>query len=265
MVIVGEKINTSLKGVTDFVRLRDETAIKKLAVDQSNLGADYIDVNCGTIGDGEAEALCWLVKTVQQEVDKPCCIDSPDPEVLRAALKAHRGTAMINSITAEKKRYEDTIDLVLEHQSKIVALLIDDAHGISPLADIRIEIGCDLIERLMKDGVAADDIYIDPLIQPISTGADMGNVALKTIQTLRLRYPKIHFMCGLSNISFGIPQRALLNRTYLAMCMYAGLDGAVLDPGNKEMMSMIIAGESLLNKDKGCKRYLKAHRKGILV
>lgn len=172
---------------------------------------------------------------------------------------------MINSITAEAGRYQEMIGLVQEYQARIVALLIDDTNGISPDAEVRIGIGCRLIEQLAEDGVPIGDIYIDPLIQPVSTGADMGNVALRTIRALRERYPEVHFMCGLSNISFGIPERGLLNRTYLAMCMAEGLDGAVLDPKNARMMSMITAGEALLNRDKGCRKYLKAHRKGLLV
>lgn len=265
MIIVGEKINTSLKGITEFVRERNAEAIQALAASQAELGADYIDVNCGTLVDEEVAALPWLVETVQQAVKKPCCIDSPDPAALKAALALHQGVPMINSITAEAGRYQEMIGLVQNYQAKIVALLIDDANGISPEAEVRIDIGCRLIERLAEDGVPMGDIYIDPLIQPVSTGADMGNVALRTIRALRERYPEVHFMCGLSNISFGIPERGLLNRTYLAMCMAEGLDGAVLDPQNARMMSMITAGEVLLNRDKGCRKYLKAHRKGLLV
>ena len=107
-------------------------------------------------------------------------------------------------------------------------------------------------------------MYIDPLIQPISTDSNMGVVSLETIRNIKEQFPQVHFMCGLSNISFGLPQRGILNRTFISMCMYAGLDGAVLDPNNKKMMSMIIAGEALLNKDRFTKKYLKAHRKGLL-
>ncbi|MEG0377228.1 MAG: dihydropteroate synthase [Eubacterium sp.] len=265
MIIVGEKINTSLKGITDFVKCKDTAAIGELAKLQADLGADYIDVNCGTLVDEEREALPWLIKTVGAVVDKPCCIDSPDPVALEAALKCHNGTPMINSITAEEKRYAEMIVLVKEYQAKVVSLLIDDENGISPDAGIRIDIGCRLIEKMTAEGVPIGDIYIDPLVQPISTGADMGKVVLRTIEEIRKRYPGVHFMCGLSNISFGIPERGLLNRTYIAMCMAAGLDGAVLDPTNEKMMSVILAGNALLNQDKACKRYLKAHRKGMLV
>ena len=138
------------------------------------------------------------------------------------------------------------------------------AEALNGMVRIRACRATDLIEKMHNDGVAYEDMYIDPLIQPISTDSNMGLVALNTIANIKQKFPEVHFMCGLSNISFGLPNRGLLNRTYLTMCMHAGLDGAVLDPGNKKMMSMIYAGEALLNKDRFTKKYLKAHRKGVL-
>lgn len=264
MVIVGEKINTSLKGITEAIKAKDKEFIQELAVRQSKQGSDYIDVNCGTLIDVEEEMLPWLVEIVQEVVDKPCCIDSPNPKALEAALKVHKGVPMINSITAEKSRYDDVIKLVKQYDAKIVALLIDDANGISPSDEVRTKIGIELINKMHEDGIQYENMYIDPLIQPISTDSNMGLVALNTIANIKQNFPEVHFMCGLSNISFGLPNRGLLNRTYLAMCMHAGLDGAVLDPGNSKMMSMIFAGEALLNKDRFTKKYLKAHRKGLL-
>ena len=264
MVIVGEKINTSLKGITEAIKAKDKEFIQELAVRQSKQGSDYIDVNCGTLIDVEEEMLPWLVEIVQEVVDKPCCIDSPNPKALESALKVHKGVPMINSITAEKSRYDDVIKLVKQYDAKIVALLIDDANGISPSDEVRTKIGIELINKMHEDGIQYENMYIDPLIQPISTDSNMGLVALNTIANIKQNFPEVHFMCGLSNISFGLPNRGLLNRTYLAMCMHAGIDGAVLDPGNSKMMSMIFAGEALLNKDRFTKKYLKAHRKGLL-
>lgn len=264
MVIVGEKINTSLKGITEAIKAKDKEFIQELAVRQSKQGSDYIDVNCGTLIDVEEEMLPWLVEIVQEVVDKPCCIDSPNPKALESALKVHKGVPMINSITAEKSRYDDVIKLVKQYDAKIVALLIDDENGISPSDEVRTKIGIELINKMHEDGIQYENMYIDPLIQPISTDSNMGLVALNTIANIKQNFPEVHFMCGLSNISFGLPNRGLLNRTYLAMCMHAGLDGAVLDPGNSKMMSMIFAGEALLNKDRFTKKYLKAHRKGLL-
>lgn len=264
MIIVGEKINSSLKGVTDAVKERDADFVKERAISQAEQGADYIDVNCGTLIDEEVEALSWLVETVQSVVDKPCCIDSPNPLALAAALAVHKGKPMINSITAEQDRYNAILPLVQKYNAGVVALVMDDEHGMPKDSNTRVKVGIKLIERLVQDGVPVSDIYIDPLIQPISTSGDMAIVAIETIMGIKNAYSDVHFMCGLSNVSYGLPQRGLLNRTFLNMCMLAGLDGAILDPGNVKMMSMIKAAEALLNKDPFTKNYLKAYRKGLL-
>ena len=264
MIIVGEKINTSLKGVTEAVIDRDERFIQSLAIAQANGGANYIDVNCGTLIQEEEVALPWLVKTVQSIVDLPCCIDSPNPKALEAALAVHKGKALINSITNENERYKQIVPLVKGYNASIVALVIDDQFGMPKESDIRVRVGTALIERLKGDGVKESDIYIDPLIQPISSSSEMGVVALDTIIGIKESFKEVHFMCGLSNISYGLPKRGLLNSTFMSLCIMAGLDGAILDPGNKRMMAMIYATEALLNRDKFTKKYLKAFRNGQL-
>ena len=264
MTIVGEKINTSLKGVTEAVQARDAEFIINLAKYQQEFGAHYIDVNCGTLIEEEEQALPWLVETVQSAVDLPCCVDSPNPKALATGLKVHKGEPLINSITNENERYNEIIPLVHEYKGRIVALVIDDEHGMPSTAELRIKVGCDLVKRLNADGVENDRIYIDPLVQPISSTADMGVIVLETIKGIAEANPGVHFMCGLSNVSYGLPKRGILNSTFLSLCIMAGLDGAILDPGNKRMMAMIYSAEALLNKDKRSKRYLNAFRKGLL-
>ena len=184
MVIVGEKINTSLKGITEAIKAKDKEFIQELAVRQSKQGSDYIDVNCGTLIDVEEEMLPWL----------PCCIDSPNPKALESALKVHKGVPMINSITAEKSRYDDVIKLVKQYDAKIVALLIDDANGISPSDEVRTKIGIELINKMHEDGIQYENMYIDPLIQPISTDSNMGLVALNTIANIKQNFPEVHYI-----------------------------------------------------------------------
>lgn len=266
MIIVGEKINTSLTGVTEAIKARDIEFIKERAITQGDQGADYIDVNCGTLIHDEEEFLPWLVEVVQSVVNKPCCIDSPNPLALKKAVSLHQGNCkpMINSITAEKERYNPILEIVKEFDTKIIALTIDDEHGMPEDSATRIKVGANLIESLLKEGIKIDDIYIDPLIQPVSTSSDMGIVALDTIAGIKALFPAVHFMCGLSNVSFGLPKRGLLNRNFLTLAIMAGLDGAILDPGNRQMMGNIYATEVLLDRDKFTKRYLKAFRKGQL-
>ena len=213
----------------------------------------------------EPELLSWLVQEVQDELGGlPLCIDSPNPLAVEAALKVHRGTAMLNSISGEKERYEALEPLVVKYGCKIVVLCMDDEYGIPPDAATRFNIASRIIESLAAKGVSHDDIYVDPLIQPISVDSKNGLSAAETIRLVHERYPEVHFICGLSNISFGLPERKLLNQAYMVVCTAYGLDAVILDPEDKKMMALVYATEAILNRDSYCGNYLKAYRKGIL-
>jgi 5-methyltetrahydrofolate--homocysteine methyltransferase len=266
MLIVGEKINTSRKTVKEAVEKRDAAFIRALARRQLEAGADYIDVNCGTFLQNEPELLSWLVREVQDELDgRPLCIDSPNPAAVEAALEAHRGTAMLNSISGEKERYAALEPLIVRHGCKVVVLCMDDASGIPPDAATRFQIASRIIESLVQKGVKPDDIYVDPLIQPISVDTKNGLSAAETIRLVRERYPGVHAICGLSNISFGLPERKLLNQAFMVVCAAYGLDAVILDPEDQKMMALVHAVGALLNRDPYCGAYLKAYRRGSLT
>ena len=263
MIIVGELINTSRRAVGEAVRRRDADFIRDLAKRQAAAGADYIDVNAGTLVGEEPEALTWLVRTVQEAVDKPCCVDSADPIAVDAALAAHRGRAMINSVTLEKDRFERMAPLAPKHGARIVALCMDD-RGIPVDARYRFEVANQLVEGLTTAGVDRDDIFLDPLVQPISTGTDNGLVVLDTIRAIRDQLTGVHVICGLSNVSYGLPERRLLNTAFLVLATAAGLDAAILNPLDGEQMAFLTAARALLGQDRFCRGYLTAHRQGRL-
>lgn len=264
MLIVGEKINTSRSEVSKAVKEKDLSLIIDLAKRQAKSGAHYIDVNCGTFVQEEHQLLKWLVEEIQREIKAPICIDSPSPLAIEAALKIHQGQALINSISGEKSRYEPMAPLAAEYGCKIVVLCMDDTHGIPKTAEIRFSIAAKVIEILVNKGISLDDIYIDPLIQPVSTSSVNGRAALETIQLVKKNYPGIHAICGLSNISFGLPNRKLLNQTFMVLCMAAGLDAVILNPEDRRMMSSIYSAEALLGIDNYCVKYLNSYRNGLL-
>ncbi|MGE5530104.1 MAG: methyltetrahydrofolate cobalamin methyltransferase [Patescibacteria group bacterium] len=259
MLIIGERINTSRKAIAPAVAARDAAFVQQEAKSQVEAGAAYVDVNCGTLVTEEPEVLEWLVRTAQAAVDAPLCLDSPNPVALERALKAHKGRAMINSITAEKDRWNKILPLVKEHRTRIIALTMDD-EGMSESAEERFKVGVRLIDGLVKNGVDLDDIFIDPLVRPVSTGTHYAMVVYETISRLRREYPGVHTVCGLSNISFGLPARKLINQTFLVQAMQAGLDAAIVDPLDKRLMSLIHAAEVLLNRDEYAMNYLAAFR-----
>ncbi len=264
MLIIGELINTSRKAIREAADARNAEYIQEVARAQAATGADYLDVNCGNMVGHELEIMQWLVETIQEAVDTPLCIDSPDEGALRLGLSLLKPgyRPMINSISAETKRFGAVAPLVREFNAKVVALCIADS-GMPASADDRLAIATDLVEGLAKEGVVEDDIYLDPLIKPLSTNDRHGREVLDAIRLIKEKYPKVHFTCGLSNISYGLPNRAVLNRLFVVQTMTAGMDGYILNPTDKAMMGLVYASQALLGQDKYCTRYLKAHRKGL--
>jgi cobalamin-dependent methionine synthase I len=259
MIIVGELINASRKAIMTAIETKDGEAIKKVAQDQFNAGANYIDVNAGVFVGKEPEYLKWLVETVQSVIDGPCCIDSPDPKAIETALAVHKGTAMINSISMEKDRYDALMPIVAGTDLKVVALCMSD-EGMPESTDDRMKIADKLINGLLQKNVPIENIYVDPLVQPVSTNKLFGVEFLNAIENIVTTFKGIHTLCGLSNISFGLPNRPLLNQTFMSMAIAKGLDGAIINPLDKRMIANIITAMALAGKDDYCMEYLKAFR-----
>lgn len=264
MKIVGELINASRKVVKQAIEDQDANVIKAIAQDQVQAGADFIDVNAGVFGEKEPEYLRWLVKTVQSVVDKPCCIDSPDPTAIEAALKVHEGEAMVNSISLEKDRYERLLPVIAGTDLKVVALCMSN-DGMPETADQRLAIADELVNSLVKNNVKLSNIYVDPLVQSVATNPAYGREFLESVRRIMKEFEGIHTMCGLSNISFGLPNRKFLNQTFVTIAIAHGLDGAIINPLDKRMIANIKAAEALIGRDDFCMGYITAHRAGVFT
>lgn len=261
MIIVGELINASRKAMGAAIKEKDAAAVQAVAVNQHEAGADYIDVNAGIFVGKEADYLSWLTRTVQEAVDGPCALDSPDPAALEAALAVHKGIAMINSISLEKERFDRLLPVVANTDLKVVALCMSD-DGMPETVEDRLAIADKLINALVRNGVALENIHVDPLVQPMSVNNTFGVEFLNAIEAIRQQFPGVHTMCGLSNISFGLPARKFLNQTFMSMAIAKGLDGAIINPLDTRMMANITAAEALAGRDNYCMKYLKAFRAG---
>jgi 5-methyltetrahydrofolate--homocysteine methyltransferase len=226
VIIIGEKINTSRKSIEEAVEKRDTAFISKVAREQAEAGADYIDVNAGTFLDHEVDCLCWLVETVQSEVDLPLSLDSPNPKALSEAMKRHKG---------------------------------------EPTVEERVEVGSELVKKLTDQGIPLEKIYVDPLIQPVSVDTSMGIAALRAINGIMKDFPGVNTICGLSNISFGLPLRHLVNRNFLALAISYGLSAAILDPTDKQLMATLLSIEMLLGRDEYCERFIDVYQSGRIV
>lgn len=263
MLIIGELINTSRKAVREAVETGNAEFIRQLAQAQIDAGANYLDVNCGTMIFNEVEMMEWLVNTVQEAVEAPLCIDSPNPKALEKGLSLVKyGQPLINSITAELERYHEILPLIQKYKAKIVALCMDDT-GIPETAEKRMGVVKNLYQSLTVAGVPEEDIYFDPLVTPVSTGDRAGLEVLETLVLISKEYPRVHKVCGLSNVSFGLPNRKVLNQLFLVQTMTMGMDSYILDPLDRVMMGFVYGSQVLLGLDPYCGNYLSVHRKGL--
>jgi cobalamin-dependent methionine synthase I len=262
MLIIGELINCTRKKVGEAARIRDAEFFKDLARKQANAGAHMLDVN-GGVPDREVELLSWLVDLVQGVVDIPLCLDSADPKALSQALPLCKQRPMVNSISDEPSRWA-ILPILKEHKPKLIALCMSEAGPPSGVED-RVATASRLIDRLTAEGFALDDLYVDACAMPISTSQDQGLKLPTAVGQIATKYPGVHFSAGVSNVSFGLPQRKLLNETYLLLLMAHGLDAAIVDPCDQQLMMNVMAAEALLGRDEYCGKYLRAYRQGKLA
>ncbi len=263
MIVVGERINGTAKRVREALVARDTELIVREARAQADAGADYIDVNAGTEPDREPDDVVWLVETVQGAVERPVCIDSANPKALEAGLDAHRGQALLNSASAEEERMESVMGLARTYSARVVCLTLDDT-GLPKTAEQRVAIAQRLVEAAEAAGIPREDIFIDPLARAVGVENEQGAAFLDAVGEIRRSLPGLHVICGLSNVSFQMPARRLLNRTFLAMAMARGLDAAIVDPLDGGLMAAARAAETLLGLDDMCLGYIQAHRAGLL-
>ena len=264
MIIIGERINSTRKPITAALEARNADYILYEARRQWDAGAAYLDVNTAMMRANEPEVMTWVIELIQGEFPEVLvAIDSANPAAVEAGLKAHKGRPILNSINGEKQRMEALIPLIREYKPRVIGLTIHD-DGVTQDADERYGIGAELIELLSKNDIDLDDIFIDPLIFPVSAELQAGNISLTIMGRLKENFPGVHTVCGLSNISFGLPERKLINQVYMMLAMGRGLDAAIVDPLDRRMIATIITASTLLGQDKVCKNYLKAYRRGDL-
>lgn len=258
MNIIGEKINGTRKQVAAAIASRDAGLVAALARQQVDAGAHWLDVNAGTAPGREPEDLVWLVRTTQSAVDVPLCLDSTNAVALAAALKEVKRPPLINSISGEAQRLAGILALVAAHPGCGVIALAMDERGIPPAADARMEVIERLVAATRGAGVADERVYIDPLVMTVATDTEAAGVTLEVVRRVRAAFPMAHIALGLSNVSFGLPARALVNRTFLTLALAAGIDTAMIDPTDTELKAALLATELLLGRDRHCLTFTRA-------
>jgi cobalamin-dependent methionine synthase I len=263
MILIGEKINATIPCIRSMIRNRDEAAISSLAQRQADAGIDFIDVNVGTgLGSRQDEirSMEWAVEAIQSRIDIPLCIDTADPAVLEAGLRKRNGIpSMINSTKAEQESLEKIVPLASAYQCPVVALAMDES-GVPKTVQDRLHACEKIAEACERWGVLMERVFFDPLVMPIGTDIKQGLVTLETVTEIKKEFPGANTVMGISNISYGLPERKRLNVAFLHMAIYAGLDAAIVDPLEHDIMGEIRTAEVLVGKDRHCRRYTRALR-----
>ncbi|MFO8059430.1 MAG: dihydropteroate synthase [Bacillota bacterium] len=264
MILVGERINGQFTSVGRAIQNKDGKVIQDLALAQLEAGADYLDVNVGTAVPAreKADAMVWLVETIQEVTDAPLALDTPIEAVMRAGLSAVKRPPMINSTNADPEQLSEYIDLAMKHEADLIALTMDKG-GVPNDVAKRVELGANIVVAAMEAGFPFDKLFIDLIVLPVGAMQAQAGIMLEALTQLQgISDPAPHFIVGLSNVSQNTVERSLINRTYLVMCMASGLDAAIADPLDTELVDAMITTELLLNRQIYSDSFLAAYRSG---
>ena len=233
--------------------------LRALAVKQDEAGADYLDVCASVPEDVEEETLKWMLEIVQEESDLPICLDSPSPDTIVKAMKYVKKPGLINSVSMEGDKIAKVFPAIADTRWKCVALCSDEK-GIPDTAEKRLKVFDRILAEADKYGISHDRLFIDPLVEMVCTSEDGIETVIETIKGIRERDEDVHIIGAISNISFNLPARALMNQTFTTLAINAGMDAGILDPTNRGMLGAIFATEACLGMDDYCMEYIGAYR-----
>ena len=259
LVIIGERINpTGRKKLAKALEEGNLKLVQEEATKQVQEGAHVLDVNVGISGIDEPKLLKEAILAVREVTEVPLCIDSALPAALEAGLQVYEGKALVNSVNGEERKLKDVLPLVKQYGAAVIGLTMDD-DGIPKDAQKRLQIARKIVEEATKIGIPPEDVIIDPLAMAIST--DQG-AALETLKTLRLIRDEIgvNQTLGVSNISFGLPERHAINGIFLALAAISGLTCPIVDPTLWEMRRALLIADLLLARDDYCMKFITVYR-----
>ncbi len=263
MFVIGAVINTSVEGIDAMIEKRDRPELLRLAKMQITYGAQMLAINCGSRIDTEPDDIEWMFRTIQDDLEVPLCIDSPNPEAHRAGLKVHRhGRPMVDSITAEKERMEAILPLVREHNALVTAIMHDES-GMPSDVEGRMRVMPVIESAIHEYGIAPEDVYLDCMVFPLSVDTENGRIYLETLKRVKEQFPRYKTICGLNNISYGLPGGELLDTAFLSMCAALGQESIYLEI-SRESGATARAVQALTGKDEYCADYLQSFRSGLL-
>ena len=269
MILIGERINGMFTNIKDAIANKDKKVVQDMAKEQTEAGANYLDVNVGTAAADQEGTMQWLVETIQETCSTPLSLDSQKPAVIAAGLKVINAEAgvILNSTPLNKKSDEEVLDKYMEMadqagpKSSIITLTMDK-NGVPQDIDTRVAIAAEIVQKAMEKGFDTQRLLIDPIILPVkvpNAQIQPGNILAAIDQIRFLADPAPHMTIGLSNLSQGASERSLINRVFLAIAASHGLDSAIVDVLDKELMNVLATSEMLMNKQIYSDSFLKAY------
>jgi len=256
-VLIGERLNPAgKKKLAEALKAGNLEIIRKEAMAQAQAGADILDVSVGTFGVNEVVLLPLAVQAVMDRVDIPLCLDSANAEALEAALKVYRGKPLLNSVTGEERSLAKVLPLVKEYGAAVIGLVQDD-EGIPSDAGRRVAIAHKIVQRAEAAGIAREDIIIDCLASAVGADTGSGLVTLETIRRVKAELG-VNLTLGASNVSFGLPDRDLLNNVFVAMAIAAGVTCLIVEVA--KVRPIVLAADLVLAKDNRARRYIETYR-----
>jgi 5-methyltetrahydrofolate--homocysteine methyltransferase len=259
-VLIGERINpTGKKKLAEALKAGDLEIVRKEALAQTQAGADIIDVNVGVFGIDEAALLPKAVQAVMKTVDTPLCIDSSNPDALEAALKVYKGKPLVNSVSGEEHSLKRILPLIKKHGAAVIGLVQDD-EGIPKDAEGRVRIAHKIVEKVEAAGIPREDLVIDCLAFAVGAEPDSGVEVIEAIRRIKAELG-VNMTMGASNVSFGLPDRELLNNAFVVMATAAGATCLIVDVA--KVRSIILAADLVLGRDKRARRYIEAYRQRL--
>ncbi len=259
MIIIGERLNSTRPSVLEALQKRDEKFVCDQARMQEQAGAAYIDLNAAALMDGEIDGLCWAIPLLQGAVGVPLSIDTPNPKAMAAALELHRGRALLNSLAGTEASLEALLPIIRDFKPQVIALCLEE-DGPPISAEKAAGRAEKIVEALARVGIEPEDVFLDPLVRPIGVEGGAGPLFLESVEKIKRRLPRVKTIAGLSNVSFGLPHRRLLNRTFLSLAMARGLDAAICDPLDAELQAVLAAAGALLGEEAELADYLRFAR-----
>lgn len=264
MIIIGEKINGAIPSTGKAIAEKDAEFIRNLAIKQTEAGADFIDVCASVDDDIELEVMKWLIEIVQDAVDTPIAVDSPNIYTCIESMAYCNKAGLFNSVSLEGNKLDEAFKVIADTKWECVALLNSDK-GIPKTAKDRLDVFADLMAKCKAYQIDPVRMHIDPLIEMLCTSEDGINMVTEVIREIKKQYPTIHVTGAVSNISFNLPARRIANQAFAVLAMNAGMDSFILDPLNKDMMGMLFATEAMMGEDEFCMEYIGAFREGKFV